>query len=163
MPDWLTHTLAGWITGKTTGISISLIVIGSLIPDLSKIVLAFNIIGYNTTYLFEPLSTPIGALLVAGIISLFFPNVQQALIPLSIGITTHLVLDFFLIHVTPTMKLFFPFSWQGWQIPLIYSEDYLITIYAIVIAAIVYLIFYYRSKKDKNKEKNGNLSPSQKC
>ena len=94
MPDWLTHTLVGWITGKTVKMEISLVVIGSLIPDLVKINLLFPWMGIQDIHFFDPLHTPVGAFLIAGIGSLLFEDTKKSFIPLSIGVSTHFVLDF---------------------------------------------------------------------
>ncbi|VVB62025.1 Uncharacterised protein [uncultured archaeon] len=42
MPDWITYTLIGWITGKTTKQDVALVVISALIPYLVKITLMFT-------------------------------------------------------------------------------------------------------------------------
>ena len=142
MPDWFTHSLIGWITGKTTKQDIALLVVGALIPDLVKISLAFTLFGLNHHQLFEPLHTPIGALLVAGIIALFFNDIRKAFIPLVIGVSTHFILDFFLVNVSGGMKLLFPVSWEGWQVYLIRSDDYRMTIVAGLDALLVYGIYW---------------------
>ena len=147
MPDWLTHTLVGWITGKTTKMDIGLVVIGSLIPDLVKINLAFTWLGINHQQFFDPIHTPIGAFLIGGIIALFFEDAKKAFIALGIGITTHFILDFFLVHVSGGMKLLFPFSWGEWQYYLVNSDDYRMTIIALLAAILVYLIYYYNRRK----------------
>lgn len=150
MPDWLTHTLAGWITGKTTKMDIGLVVAGSLIPDLIKINLAFLYFGINLNQYLYPLHTPIGAFIIAGIFSLFYRDTKKAFIPLGIGIITHFILDLLLVHVTPDMKIMFPFSWNKYQYPLIRYDDYMVTIIAIIIAVIFYITYSY-IKKEKIK------------
>jgi hypothetical protein len=147
MPDWLTHSLVGWITGKTTKQDVALVVIGTLIPDLTKITLLFTWLGVNDVPFFEPLHTPIGALLVAGIIALFFQDIRKAVLPLLIGVSTHFILDFFLVHVYGGMKLLFPFSWGEWQLYVIRSDDYWVTIAAILIALLVYGINRCQTKR----------------
>jgi len=154
MPDWLTHTLAGWITGKTIKMEIGLIVAGSLIPDLIKINLAFLYFDINLYHFLYPFTTPAGAFIVAGIFALFFKDVKKAFIPLVIGIITHFILDFFLVHVSGGMKLLFPVSWGGWQYYLIRYDDYNVTIVAVIAAILVY-IFYFYHKKEKLKESIG--------
>jgi LexA-binding, inner membrane-associated putative hydrolase len=150
MPDWFTHSLIGWITGKTTKQDVALLVIGALIPDLVKINLAFTGLGINDYQFFEPLHTTIGAILVAGIIALLFHDARKAFIPLIIGISTHFILDFFLVHVHGGMKLLFPFSWDGWQYSLIRSDDYRMTIVAVIAALLIYSIYWYYEKKKKS-------------
>ena len=150
MPDWFTHSLIGWITGKTTKQDIALIVIGSLIPDLVKINLAFIWLNLNDHQFFETLHTPIAAVLIAGIIALSFNDIRKAFIPLIIGISTHFILDFFLVHTHGGIKLLFPFSWEGWQYSLIRSDDYSMTIIAILAALLIYSAYWYYEKHKKS-------------
>jgi hypothetical protein len=150
MADWFTHALIGWITGKTTKQDIALVVIGALIPDLVKINLAFAWLGLNDHQFFEPLHLPICAFIIAGIIALFFKDTQKAFIPLGIGVSTHMILDFFLIHTHEGMKLLFPFNWDGWQWYLIRSDDYRMTIVAMLSALIIYGIYLYYIKRKKS-------------
>ena len=96
---------------------------------------------------------PIGAFIVGAIFALFFVNSKKAFIFLSIGIFSHFLLDFFLVHASGGMKLFFPFSWEEYQIYIIRYDDFLVTIYAIIAAIIVYLLLLF---KDKYKEKIKN-------
>lgn len=151
MADWFTHSLVGWITGKTSKQDVALVVIGTLIPDLVKINLAFLWLGLNDHQFFDPLHTPIGALLVAGIIAITFKDAKKAFLPLGIGLTTHFILDFFLVHVHGGMKLIYPFSWDGWQLSLIRSDDYRMTIAAILVAIIIYGIYWVVARRRKQK------------
>jgi hypothetical protein len=150
MPDWLTHSLIGWITGKTTKQDITLIVIGALIPDLTKIALLFTWLGIYDYQFFHLLHLPIGAFLVAGIIALFFQDIRKAFLSLNIGIATHFILDFFLVHTHGGIKLLFPFSWEGWQVSLIRSDDYRMTIVAILAAFLVYAIYWAAARRKKH-------------
>ena len=151
MADWLTHSLVGWITGKTTRQDIALLVIGALIPDLTKLNLGFVWLGFKNYHLFEPLHTPIGACLIAGIIALCFQEPKKAFLPLGIGVLTHFILDFFLIHVHGGIQLLFPFSWEGWQIYVYRSDDYLVTVIAVLVALLVYAVsWYYEQRKKSN-------------
>jgi len=152
MPDWLTHSLIGWITGKTTKQEISLLVIGALIPDITKLYLLFNPITQPMTQdFFLPIHTPFGAILIALCIALFFQDIKKAFIPLTIGIATHFILDFFLLNVSGGMPLLYPFSWQEWQLGLIRSDDYTMTILALLAAVIVYISYrIYEKRKIKN-------------
>lgn len=154
MPDWLTHTLVGWITGKTIKQEISLIVIGSLIPDITKLYLLFDLILQEKAEdLFLPIHTPFGAVLIALIIALFFHNIKKAFIPLLIGVATHFILDMFLLNVSGGMPLLFPFSWEEWQFDLIRSDDYTMTIVAIIAALIVYVSYAVYEKRSKQQIK----------
>jgi HJR/Mrr/RecB family endonuclease len=161
MVDWLTHSLVSWITGKTIKLEITLLMIGSLIPDLFKSYLVFNLFSdIETQDFFYPLHTPIGAILIAVGIALFFPEIKKALIFLGIGITTHFILDLFLLNVSGGISLLFPFSWEKWQVGLwqynvIRSEDYMVTIYAVITAVAVYFIYVI---SDRRKETQYQLS-----
>ena len=142
------------MTGKTTKIEISLVVLGSLIPDISKVYLGFNwLLQSKTQDFFLPIHTPVGAVLIACAIACFFPNIKKALVPLGIGVTTHFILDFLLLNVSGGMSLLFPFSWDEWQLDLIRSDDYMMTIYAIIAAVIVYIVYFlYEKRKPKLKD-----------
>lgn len=157
MPDWLTHSLVGWMVGKTTKQEITLVIIGSLIPDIYKFFLVFDLfLKNNTVNFFLPIHTPFGAILIASVIALFFVDIKKAFILLVIGLTTHLILDFLLLNVCGGMLLLFPFSWEQWQLSLIRSDDYMITIYAIIAAVVVYLIYYFVEKR-KTRENLKNV------
>jgi len=152
IPDWLTHSLIGWITSKPTKLDAGLLVIGSLIPDISKISLVFSLFNKNYAYFLNPIHTPIGALLIAVLFALFFHNIKKAFIPLIIGIATHFILDLFLLNVSGGMPFVFPFSWDEWQLNLIRSDDYSMTILAVLAALVIYIIyFYYEKRKSKFK------------
>lgn len=148
MPDWLTHTLAGWITGKAIKMEVGLLVVGSLIPDLVKINLAFLYLGIDLHQYLNPFHTPAGAFLIAGIFAIFFKDAKKAFIPLGIGIITHFILDFFLVHVSGGIKLLFPISWSEWQYYLIRYDDYHVTIVALLAAILVYITYFYHKKRD---------------
>ena len=151
MPDWLTHSLVGWITGKTTKQEVSLLVIGSLIPDISKLFLLFNwVLQTKTDDFFLSIHTPFGAILIACIIALFFQDIKKAFIPLAIGLATHFILDFFLLNVSGGIPLLYPFSWEEWQFDLIRSDDYTMTVLALLATVLVYLSYrIYENRKIK--------------
>jgi len=155
MPDWLTHTLVAWISGKVIKAEVGLVVIGSLIPDIYKIEpLFFRWFGINFNHLFEPIHTPVGALLIAGAAALFFVDVKKAFMLFGFGVATHFILDFLLVHASGgTMKLLFPFSWGEWQYGLVRSEDYWVTIIAVFAALLVYMVYSY-FKKNGEPESN---------
>ena len=133
-----------------TGTSLYLgITIGLLIPDLVKINLLFTCLNINHHDFFEPIHTPIGAILIASILSLFFINSKKVFMVLLIGVITHFILDFFLIHVYGGIKLLFPFSWEEWQLYIIRSDDYRITIFAILLSLIVFIYFVFIKKNGK--------------
>jgi hypothetical protein len=150
MPDWLTHSLVAWITGKTLRFEVSLVVLGSLLPDLNKLYLVFNwLFGLRTDAFFLPLHTPVGALLLACGVALFFNNMKHAFVALGIGIGTHFVLDVLLTEVGGGEPLLFPLSWQGWQFNVIPASDYeyMISVYAVLASVLVSVLFSLYKRK----------------
>lgn len=153
MPDWFTHTLIGWITGKVIRMDVALIAIGSLLPDFQKIGLGFHWFGLCFIEdAFSVFHTPVGAFLLGALLALFFESAKKAFIALGIGITTHFMLDLLLFPSPGGVRLFFPFSWEGWQFGLVSSADYRVTIIAMSAALLVYLIyrFYDGNRIKKN-------------
>jgi hypothetical protein len=153
MPDWLTHTLVGWIIGKITKIEIGLVVLGSLLPDLTKINIIANWFGLDYQNYFNPLHTPVFAFLIAGIIALFFISSKKAFLALSIGIVTHFILDFFLIGITKGIQFLYPISWEYWRFNYIIF-DYPIIIIAIISAFCVYIFYFYTNRKISKKTRD---------
>ena len=144
MPDWLAHVLFAWILCRILGIkfkifsreSTAIVIIGALIPDVVKIGLIFDLFGIEIWDYVDPLHTPAGSLLVAALISLLFYDLMVFLL-LTLGFVTHYMLDFLMGHVSGGMLLFFPFSWEEYQLGLIQSDNYWITL-TLVMAIIVY-------------------------
>lgn len=152
MPDWFTHTLAGWITGKAIKMEVGLIVVGSLVPDLKYLNIVFlKLFSADLHTYLDVFHTPVGAFLIGGIFALFFKDIKKAFILLAVGITTHFIFDLFLIHAAGGMRLLFPFSWGEWQIYLVRAEDYRMTIIAIFAAILVYIIYFYYDKRQLEK------------
>ena len=135
MPDWLAHVLFAYILCRVLGIKFkvfsnentAIVMVGSLIPDIVKIGLVFDLAGVEIWDFITPLHTPAGSLLVAALISLLFCNLTVFLL-LVIGFTIHYVLDFLMGHVSGGMLLLFPFSWGEYQLGLIQSDNYYITL-----------------------------------
>jgi len=146
MPDWITHTTIGWIAGKVIKMEVGLVVLGSILPDLVKINHIALWFGMDLYSLFNPFHTPVGSLLVAGILALFFVDSIKVFLALSIGITTHFLLDFFLIGLTKGIQFLFPFSWERWRFNEI-MIDYRITALAIIAAVLGYIYWYYKDSK----------------
>lgn len=148
MPDWVTHIVVAWtlcrilsFRFKEFNAANTLIVItGALIPDIFKIVIGLQLFGIDATNYFEIFHIPSGSVIVAGMLSLFFPERKKAFLFLGLGVLTHYILDGILEHVSGGMYLLFPLSWWQWQLELTTSSDYIITVIALLIAGVVYLI-----------------------
>lgn len=147
MPDWVTHVAVAWTLCRVLSFKYKefnsantlIVITGALIPDISKVALGLRLLGIDSDY-FATIHVPTGSLIVAGIFSLLFPEKKKAFLFLGLGILTHYILDGLLEHVSGGMYLLFPFSWWSWQLELTTSADYWVTLIAVSIAVIVYLI-----------------------
>jgi hypothetical protein len=147
MPDWVTHIAVAWTLCRVLSFKFKefnsantlIVITGALIPDISKVALGLRLFGIDSDY-FATIHVPAGSFIVAGIFSLLFPEKKKAFLFLGLGILTHYILDGLLEHVSGGMILLFPFSWWSWQLELTTSADYWVTLIAVSIAVIVYLI-----------------------
>ncbi len=158
MPDWITHVLVAWTLATLLGFKFkefsqrnaAIVILGALIPDLYKIYLLMPLIGDQILNFVLPVHMPIGSLLIAGIISLFFTEIRKAFFFLILGISTHYILD--LLLISSGLELLYPISLFRFQIGIITVYDYHITILSIFMAFIVYIIY----KSVNNSEKTSN-------
>jgi len=161
MPDWLTHILAAWIICKLLRIKFrafdskntAIVMVGALIPDIVKVGLLFDSLGMDVWDFIAPLHTPIGSMLSAALFSLLFKFEERKRIfsLLILGASTHLALDFLLMHVSGGMLMLFPFSWHGWQLGVIQCENYYVALIALLLACIIYIISKYYTGKERDK------------
>lgn len=160
MPDWITHIVVAWTLCTLLSFkfkqfnneNIVIVLIGALIPDIFKINMPLNILGIHTSTFIAPIHMPIGSLIIAAIISLFFNEKKMTFIFLVLGISTHFALDLLLINVNGGMMLLFPFSWATWQLGIIPIDDYNTMILAIILAIIVYIVSVYKKRKKSVKK-----------
>lgn len=158
MPDLLTHilfawiicTILGWKFKQFDGPYTAIVMIGSVIPDFYKIILPLQFLHINLRYIIAPLHLPVGSLVVAGILSLFFQNYKKVFVFLSFGITLHFMLDLLLINLVGGIYIFFPFNWDYWSLNVIPMADYNITILTIIIAMFTYIITRIKSNETFN-------------
>lgn len=147
MPGWVTHVAAAWILGKLLNLKcrwldnayIAVLMVGSLIPDLVKIALLFDLLQMNAWPFLKPLHTPFGSLLVAGLASLLFENKTRIFLLLALGLSSHFALDALLMHVSGGIGFLFPFSWSEYQLGLIRSDDYHAALVSLLLAGVVYV------------------------
>lgn len=154
MPDWLTHILFAYILCVVLSFkfssfkdnrNVAVVMVGSLVPDLVKVELLFNWIGVEVGDFVAPLHTPVGSVLSAGLVSLLFYGTITVFSLLVLGLTTHFMLDLLLGHVSGGMLMLFPFSWNEYQLGVINSGDYNITVVVLAVA-VVLLAFDLRRK-----------------
>lgn len=149
MPDWIAHILVTWSICTVFGFKFkqfnpsntAIAMLGSILPDTYKITPLLGLSGIKLENLLFPLHLPLGSLVFAIIISLFFEERKTTLIFLSFGIFTHYILDLLLETNNNGMYLLFPFNWNQWQLGLISNTDYTITIIAIICAGLVYFTY----------------------
>ena len=162
MPDWVTHIAVAWTLCRVLSFKFKefnaantlIVITGALIPDISKVVIGLRLLGIDASDYFATIHLPTGSILVAGIISILFPEKKKAFLFLGLGILTHYILDSLLEHVSGGIYLLFPLSWWQWQLEITNSSDYWITLLAVSIAGLVYLIGREVDKNSDNKNAN---------
>ena len=103
---------------------------------------------WNYIYVFH---LPVGSFLLAGIASLFFQEKKKAFIFLSLGIVTHYLMDLLLIQVGYGMSLLYPLNWTGFTLNLVPNDDYYITIVALIVALVIYLVTNWIKSRNNSK------------
>jgi hypothetical protein len=154
MPDWIVHMAVVWILCRILYFKYSqfnmtntvIAMVGSILPDVSKFLIFLNFLSHGIIYS-EGIHTPFASLVLAGLVSLLFIEKKAAFLFLSFGILTHFLLDVLLIG--PGITLLFPFSWLGFELGIVPTDDYNITIIVLIITLTVYVIskWYEKNKK----------------
>jgi hypothetical protein len=121
--------------------------VGSVFPDALKVSILFELMGQDWWDYIYVVHLPIGSFLLAGIASLLFQKKKEAFLFLSLGIITHYALDLLLIQMGYGMYLFYPASWMGFTMNLVPNDDYYITIVALIIAIVVYVLSEWKERK----------------
>ncbi|NYB53091.1 MAG: hypothetical protein HVN35_11115 [Methanobacteriaceae archaeon] len=163
MPDWVVHVCVAWTLCRILSLKYPqfnpgntvLAMIGSVFPDLLKVSILFELMGFDWWDYIYVVHLPVGSFLMAGIASLFFQEKKTAFLFLSLGISTHYLMDLLLIQLGNGMTLFYPVSWMGFSLNLVPSDDYHITLVALAVTLVVYL-FTRWLKKGKSME-SGSL------
>ena len=163
MPDWLAHILVAYILCSILGIKFkvfnkentAIVMVGALIPDIVKVGLLFDFLGMDVWDFVAPLHTPIGSMLSAALFSLLFEfEARKRILIFSLlilGASTHLALDFLLMHVSGGMLLLFPFSWGKWQLRVIQCDNYYVALIALLLACIIYIVSRYYTGKERDR------------
>ncbi|BDZ71634.1 metal-dependent hydrolase [Methanobacterium petrolearium] len=155
MPDWVVHIAVAWILCRILRFkytqfnpgNTALVMVGSVFPDALKVSILLEFMGLDWWDYLYVLHLPVGSFLLAGIVSLFFQEKKSAFLFLSLGILTHYALDLLLIQLGNGIYLFYPVNWMGFSAGLVPNDDYYITIVALVIAFLVYLVSRWIEKK----------------
>ena len=161
MPDWIVHIAVAWTICRLLRFkypqfnpgNTSLAMIGSILPDITKVSILFNLLfQYCYREYIYALHMPLSSLVLAGFISLFFKEKKTAFLFLSFGILTHYLLDLLLIQTGEGTFQFYPISWLSFHLDLIPPDDYYLTIIALIIALIVYVVSRWYEKNEKSVE-----------
>ena len=157
MPDWLAHILVAYILCSILRIKFkifskentAIVMVGALIPDIVKVGLIFDSLGMDVWDFIAPFHTPVGSILSAALFSLLFEfEARKRIFSLLIlGASTHLALDFLLMHVSGGMLLLFPFSWGKWQLGVIQCDNYYVALIALLLACVIYIISKYYKRE----------------
>ena len=147
MPDWITHILVAWTLTTILGFrfkqfnqsNAAIVMLGALIPDIYKITLLLNSFGINLYNFLTPIHLPIGSMFIAALFSLFFINRKSIFLFLIMGIATHYALDLLLFG--GGMAIFYPLNPSKFQIGIISTVDFNITVISIITAFFVYLAY----------------------
>ena len=143
MPDWISHVLIGLIICEIFRIKPkSLVLLGALLPDIIlKVELIHNFIpiGDNLFWLFMPLHTPIGNLLVTFLLlPVFNYNKKKTFFLITIGWISHLLSDMMTKHFIIGQFLLFPLSWKTSGFGMVWPEEFYLILIPLLV---VYLIF----------------------
>ncbi len=155
MPDWVVHVAVAWSLCRILRFKYPqfnqpntvLVMVGSVFPDALKVSILFELMGQDWWDYIYVVHLPIGSFLLAGIASLLFQKKKEAFLFLSLGIITHYALDLLLIQMGYGMYLFYPASWMGFTMNLVPNDDYYITIVALIIAIVVYVLSEWKERK----------------
>ncbi|MFW6196140.1 MAG: metal-dependent hydrolase [Thermoplasmatota archaeon] len=156
MADLLTHslvafsigTMLSWRFKKINAQLITILMIGSVLPDLTRIGLilesTFIEKTLNIPYSWQPLHTLGGVVIVIAVLTLLVnkKNSRYVLPLLSVGAFSHLFLDAFLIKVSGrSYTMFFPITTYNPEIPGFYlSTDMWPAVVAVITAFIIYQV-----------------------
>jgi hypothetical protein len=151
MPDLITHSVAGHLVARVTRLrhGLVLLVIGNCLPDLlSRLpVRVIGEINFRTGHLAEPYwywmwmpgHLPVGLLLASYVLAHLFVRERRraAFFTLLGGSFTHLLMDSFQWHASGGEPIFWPFTWNGYEIGLVSPEASLTWIPALLVASAV--------------------------
>ena len=156
MPDWITHILAAWMICTILSLKYKQInpaytvvcMAGALIPDTFKIVIPLGLMGIKAENFLMPMHLPVGSLIIASIFTLFFKEKKKLVLSLLLlGVATHYALDLLLTNLGGGMAMLFPFSWDTWALNIIPDDDWHITLLAMGLAVVVYVVTSWFKKR----------------
>jgi hypothetical protein len=136
LPDWLTYVISAWVLCELLALAgrsgarryVGVVALGSVLPDIVKpFFLLKTLSGPDLIAFSIPFATPIGAVLVATLLSRFFQRKKErtVLIFMLAGAGIHLAWDLMLHPYGGGTLLFFPLSFQQYALGLIWPDSIL--------------------------------------
>lgn len=150
MPDWVFHIGFALLIGVLFKIkNWKLLITGSILPDLSRILMIiFNHLGFDElrTFIFlEPIHTPFISLLLSLSIAMLFENSFKNFLLIYFGALTHFFLDFFQFAGAFGIMFLYPFYYKEYALNLFYENIY-VFILGIIILSIG--LFYLKERNN---------------
>jgi len=155
MPDWVTHIAVAYILCTIIGFKYRqfntsntvLAMVGAVLPDVVKLGLVGEFLGYEVWDQIWAVHLPLGTLIIAGMVSLFFQDKRTAFLFFVLGAATHYTLDLLLFNVSGGIALLYPFYWEEWQLDLFTTENFHVPIVVLAVAVLTYLVSRRMAKK----------------
>ena len=155
MPDWIAHIAVAWTLCTVLGFkykqfnqgNAAIAMLGSVVPDFIKISIITEYLGVATWDFITPIHLPLGSVIIAAMMSLFFKERKVVFLFLTLGIITHYALDLLETDLSGGMYLLYPLTWNQWQLGLISTDNYQVTIISVIVALVVYIIYRIHEKK----------------
>ena len=141
MPDLTTHLAAAYLVAETkqniSQEAKTLFLIGNLLPDL--LTRPLNVAFPRLCWLFAPLHTPVGLILVCGLVTYAFEKRLRGVVfrALALGVGLHLLLDALQKRVTDVYGILFPFAWKDIYIGVFWPDQSLWALPFLLIASAV--------------------------
>ena len=140
MPDWIVHLSFALLICVIFKIkNWKLVLIGSVLPDFSRIFLIIlNFLGFDEIKSFlilEPFHTPFINLLMSISIALLFNNFWKNLLLVYLGVITHYLLDIFQFAGAYGHMIFYPLSFKEYSANLFYAGNIIFPIIGLIILA----------------------------
>ncbi len=152
MPDWLIHLAVSYLISKLLKIrDISLVLIGTLLPDISRVLAILDFFNLSATAyyaLLMPLHSPFILVFLATATSFLFKRPLRSFLLIILGSAIHLILDQLQSAYYTGKLLLYPFSYHPFKSFNVFWADSSVALVLIVISffILVYAIF------DKNKK-----------
>ena len=157
MPDLITHVCVAYCITKIGGFTRFrvLFYLGTILPDI--ISRPFYIIFPSSIYFVYSLHSPVMMILISLLIAQFFDRQirKQVVSYLLFGVGIHFLLDILQKHILDAYYWLFPFSWNTFDLGLIWPEDSLRLIpiwivLVLIIEGIIQLKFHAHGQRSEN-------------